>query len=350
MTSIGTLAFGYNQLTSITIPNSVTSIGNSAFSYNQLTSVTIQNSATSIGGFAFNNNQLTSVTIPDSVTSIGNSAFSRNQIDTVYMKGETDLGDNVFVNIPSFNQYDCNINPPPTSPEDYIPCYKEEFAPENITNNMVRIYADYPEYYSDEFYHEISYSDYFGTDPAVVGGHIINPAQASLAYTSSTGDRLRDTTLHAGPELNDYSIRSLFAAYPNATTETLSDAYYRQGQSVAFEPLEIAGYQTPKTTTVTLANASNDVNFVYTALSGSGDASSPENDDESVGAPNTGIGMMLKSKVGVAIGLIILALAATGLLLRRKRAQMYSNLQARTLELVGGAEEASNLRKNSANK
>ena len=43
---------------------------------------------------------------------------------------------------------------------------------------------------------------------------------------------------------------------------------------------------------------------------------------ESVGAPNTGIGMMLKSKVGVAIGLIILVLTVAGLLFRRKRAQM----------------------------
>ena len=65
------------DLTSVTIPNSVTSIGGSAFyDCSGLTSVTIPNSVTSIGGSAFYDcSGLTSVTIPNSVTSIGSSAF-----------------------------------------------------------------------------------------------------------------------------------------------------------------------------------------------------------------------------------------------------------------------------------
>ena len=68
---------GNTEITSITIPNSVTNIGNSAF-YNcwRLTSVTIPASVTSIGESAFYGcSGLTSVTIPASVTSIGDSAF-----------------------------------------------------------------------------------------------------------------------------------------------------------------------------------------------------------------------------------------------------------------------------------
>ncbi|MBR3503596.1 MAG: leucine-rich repeat protein, partial [Clostridia bacterium] len=79
VTSIGDSAFGYcTGLTSVTIPDGVTSIGNNAFQgCTGLTSVTIPDGVTSIGNYAFQGcTGLTSVTIPDSVTSIGGGAFS----------------------------------------------------------------------------------------------------------------------------------------------------------------------------------------------------------------------------------------------------------------------------------
>ena len=74
----------------------VTSIGSYAFMDNQLTSVTIPDSVTSIGSSAFRNNQLTSVTIPDSVTSIGSYAFYNNPLATASVKTGTTLGSNAF--------------------------------------------------------------------------------------------------------------------------------------------------------------------------------------------------------------------------------------------------------------
>src|ERR1700722_18097288 len=54
VTSIGPFAFSDSDLTSITIPKSVTSIGQAAFDFcTSLTSVTIGNSVTNIVEFAF---------------------------------------------------------------------------------------------------------------------------------------------------------------------------------------------------------------------------------------------------------------------------------------------------------
>ena len=72
--SIGNYAFQYcDNLTSITIPDSVTSIGDRAFyGCTSLASITIPDSVTDIGCDAFQYcSSLTSVIIPDSVTYIG---------------------------------------------------------------------------------------------------------------------------------------------------------------------------------------------------------------------------------------------------------------------------------------
>ena len=75
---IGNEAFdNKTNLTSITIPSSVTSIGTSAFrACKGLTSVILMYGVKTIGGGAFYNcGALTSITIPSSVTSIGSGAF-----------------------------------------------------------------------------------------------------------------------------------------------------------------------------------------------------------------------------------------------------------------------------------
>ena len=86
-TSIPQSAFyGCADLTSVTIPDSVTSIGATAFyGCADLISVTIPDSVTSIGARAFYGcTGLTSVTIPDSVTSIIDTAFTASGLTTVY--------------------------------------------------------------------------------------------------------------------------------------------------------------------------------------------------------------------------------------------------------------------------
>jgi uncharacterized repeat protein (TIGR02543 family) len=83
--------FFMNNLTSVTIPDSVTQLGFAAFAINNLTSITLSNSLSMISIQAFQRNNLTSVTIPDSVTSIGSNAFFDNNLTSIT------IGSNVYI-------------------------------------------------------------------------------------------------------------------------------------------------------------------------------------------------------------------------------------------------------------
>ena len=65
-----------------------TRTGYKPFHGNQLTSVTIPQSVTYIGSFPFAGNQLTSVTIPKSVTFIGKSSFAGNELTNIIIEGD----------------------------------------------------------------------------------------------------------------------------------------------------------------------------------------------------------------------------------------------------------------------
>lgn len=78
VTGIDQLAFSCcTNITSVTIPNTVTEIGGRAFYFcSSLSSITIPNSVVSIGSGAFQGcSGLTTITIPNSVVSIGSGAF-----------------------------------------------------------------------------------------------------------------------------------------------------------------------------------------------------------------------------------------------------------------------------------
>lgn len=77
VTSIGKYAFSRcDQLTSVTLPHSLTSLEYAAFSFTRLASIEIPNTVIQIGDFAFNNcKKLRSIIIPNSVTDLGVYAF-----------------------------------------------------------------------------------------------------------------------------------------------------------------------------------------------------------------------------------------------------------------------------------
>ena len=84
---------------STVIPNSVTSIGDGAFAYcSSLTSITLPNSVKKIGDYAFYDcSSLTSITLPNSVTSIGDYAFYGCSSLTITLPNSvTSIGDGAF--------------------------------------------------------------------------------------------------------------------------------------------------------------------------------------------------------------------------------------------------------------
>jgi Flp pilus assembly protein protease CpaA len=110
VTSFGSAFSGCTDLTSVTIPNSVTSIGDWAFAAcSSLTSVAIPNSVASIGNYAFEGcTGLTSVTIPQSVTEIGERAFydCRSLTSVTIPKSVTEIGEWAFHDCSSLTKID----------------------------------------------------------------------------------------------------------------------------------------------------------------------------------------------------------------------------------------------------
>ncbi len=128
VTNIGDGTFmGCKALTSVTIPNSVVSIGNRAFERcTSLTSVIIPNSVKSIGYEAFLDcKALTSVTIPNSVVSIGNRAFVRcTSLSSVTIPNSVkSIGDGTFLGCEALTSVD--ISDSVTSIDDgaFYSCY-----------------------------------------------------------------------------------------------------------------------------------------------------------------------------------------------------------------------------------
>ena len=94
LTSIGYRAFyDCSNLTEITIPEGVTSIGEDAFSHcSSLTKVVLPSSLITIGEYAFSDcSSLTEITIPEGVTSIVDGAFRYcSSLTEIYYKGTVD--------------------------------------------------------------------------------------------------------------------------------------------------------------------------------------------------------------------------------------------------------------------
>ena len=101
VTSIGGDVFWYcTSLASITIPSSVISIGTNAFyGCESLTSVSLPSSVTSIGMYAFYNCPFSSLILPSSVINLGYGTFESTGLTTITIPNSVKIvGNNLFYN------------------------------------------------------------------------------------------------------------------------------------------------------------------------------------------------------------------------------------------------------------
>ncbi|MDR2210784.1 MAG: leucine-rich repeat domain-containing protein [Spirochaetaceae bacterium] len=100
VTIIGSKAFYHRELSSVTIPKTVTTIEPMAFADNQLASVEVPG-AVIIGYEAFANNRLTQLSLSADLVSIGQRAFVNNRLSTVAIPGRvSNIGKDAFADNP----------------------------------------------------------------------------------------------------------------------------------------------------------------------------------------------------------------------------------------------------------
>lgn len=94
-------SFYASGLETIVIPNSVKTIGKRAFQLNKLSNVILSNSLSLISAQAFSNNNITSLIFPNSLRTIEENAFERNSLtDITIPQGVTAIKDEAFLNNP----------------------------------------------------------------------------------------------------------------------------------------------------------------------------------------------------------------------------------------------------------
>ena len=116
VTAVENATFERLDLTSVTLPNSLTSIGNEAFfRCSHLRSLKLPNSLTSIGIYAFYQcSDLTSVTLPNSLTSIGESALGNcSELNSITIPNSvTSIGTRAFKGCDMLREVYSNIKDP----------------------------------------------------------------------------------------------------------------------------------------------------------------------------------------------------------------------------------------------
>ena len=356
VTSIGDGVFQNNQLTSVTIPDSVTYIGAAAFRNNKLVSVTISEGMESIGQFVFENNNLTSVTIPSSVTTIEYRAFYRNSLASVTIPEGVE-----FIDTDAFTDNNLTSVTIPSS-VTWISTngafrYNQTAYPGAEFREMIASSDTATRQTARDAINFVALSIEGGGNPNNLkddygvwggyGGHLINPARLAVNYLSSDSGTIAPAFTAVGQRADGTPITSYLVkdagTYPspvNSSSPTPAEQaaidaywaqYYRVGQSVSLTLPDVAGYITPtpaqRAFTLGAANTTESITYLASA-EGAGDSQSPTTpvagDSQSPTTPvagdslaETGVNAAALTASALAILTVGIAVLAQGRMRRR---------------------------------
>ena len=274
VTAIEQMAFyEYSDITSVTIPNTITTIGTGAFaSCPKLESINIPDSVTTIGGMVFYEcPSLTSVTIPNSVTSIGVGLFEDCTKLASVTLGEdiTSINTDMFYNCTSLKNvvipngvtsigesafYKCSSLTSIIIPNSVTSIEKEAFdgctslANVTVSNNLVSIGVD-----AFKDCTSLVYNDY---DNARYIGNTENPYLVLMTAKST------DITSCTIKETCKFIIDSAFKKCESLTSVTVSDSLLSIGTFAFYSCKQLTSLSIPNS----ISNIGNNAFYGCSAL------------------------------------------------------------------------------------
>lgn len=365
---------GMSNLTTVTLPDSLTTIGDldgnpdGVFANNaKLSNVTFGKNVKTISDGAFSNDKLSTISLPDSVVSIGMVAFASQQVSvgtpitlSLGSKIET-IGSGAFQNLQT-PSYGGSITSDITIPASVktvglysfagftghltIASGAQTFDKNVFTYSFVKsvtidgkVGDDFTSANAEIFYRVgvnpvtgdtlgARYVPVYTKDPSNPygytstaypgdgGGYIVNPATVTVKYVDENGKEVAPSTI-VDAISSDPSITSYLVSQNTAGDMT---KYYTAGYSYTAQPVEVTGYITPSAKTVVLQPRSNVITLVYKSASTSSDTSSNTSANEGETPKNSSLahtGYNIFAWLGGALGLVVLP--AIYLCVRAKR-------------------------------
>ncbi len=269
VTSIANNALTNNNLTSVTLPNTVSATGFAAFSDNALTNVVLPEGITTISKQSFQNNQIGRIELPSTTTIVDNNAFRNNQLTEVILPATINtIGSQTFENNPITQVTSLNTTPPSIAGSSFSNRDQITLSvPQGTTQAYIDAgwtgFAGIEEFITDNFiFYKITSTA--PNEVQLIGG--APPLELTIPSTVSNGAEAFTVTSITANALSNKNLTSV--VLPNTVTATgfaafsnndLTSVVLPEGITTiskqSFQNNQIGSIELPSTTTIVDNNA-----------------------------------------------------------------------------------------------